>query len=57
MVWDRAIYQAANVTIRTYGDWGSFHAAQRADELMAKVTWTGGGQGNHECALSEGPGG
>jgi hypothetical protein len=35
MVWDRSIFQAVNLTIRTLGDRGSFHAAQRAAELMA----------------------
>ncbi len=43
LVWDRSVFQAANVTIRPHGDWGSFHAAQRADELMARVIWTGSG--------------
>lgn len=34
MIEDREIWACANAILRRYGDAASFHAAQRADELL-----------------------
>ena len=33
---DKDIYRAAQATIQAHGDHAAFHAAQRADELLAE---------------------